>query len=205
MNNRIAKPLLAAAIAGALSSAVVHAAPITFRVGSASPAQQIAQVESNTDFETFTGRTDRVTGTITFDPARRTGSGTIEVDVASIDTGIPLRNEHMRDRSWLDAKQFPTIRFRVTNVRHTGGDRYQVTGDFTMKGVTRRITTMATVRHRPESEATRRAGFRGDVLQVQAAFPVRLADHNVTLPPPAVGKVAETVRVSVTVFAQSGV
>lgn len=66
-----------------------------------------------------------------------------------------MRNDRMRERGWLDAGQFPSNRFRVANVRETGGDCCEVAGDFAMKGVARRIAMMATVRHRPESDATR--------------------------------------------------
>lgn len=191
-------------VAATLLSSFAFAQAKTYRVGSGSPAQQLATVESDTEFETFTGRTEKVTGSLTFDPAKRTGSGRITVDAASIKTGIDLRDEHMRSADWLDTAKFPTITFETTEVRHIRGDQYRVTGRFTMHGVTRTITTTATVRHRPESDATRSAGFRGDVLRVAVNFNVKLADYGIVISPRARGKVAGTVRLNVVVFGQSG-
>jgi polyisoprenoid-binding protein YceI len=176
---------------------------VSYRIG-ARQTQQLATVESVTDFETFTGRTDKVTGSIRFDPAKRTGSAKIEIDVASIDTGIALRNEHMLAPNWMDATKHPKITFESTKIEHIEGDRYRVTGNFTMRGVTRPVTVEANVRRMPESQATRNAGFRGDVLQARANFSVKLADFGINPPAQATAKVAQTVRISVTIYGQTG-
>lgn len=181
-----------------------QAAPTTFKIGGGTPAQQIATVESVTDFETFTGRTDDVKGTLVFDPIKKTGSGSLQISVAKIDTGIPLRNEHMMAGQWLDAAKYPTINFETTSVKSMGGDRYSVTGKFTMKGVTKSLTTTATVKHLKASDATRKANFKGDVLQVKTSFKVKLSDFGITISGPATGKVSNTVTISTTVYAQSG-
>jgi polyisoprenoid-binding protein YceI len=176
-----------------------------FTIGtSGSEAQQIATVESRADFETFVGRTAKVTGKLTYDPKKRTGSGYIEVDANSIDTGIALRNDHMRSPQWLDTARFPTIRFETTNVQRINGDNFRVTGRFSLHGVTRTITVTARVRYLPESETTRRARFKGDVLHVDVSFPVKLSDYGIKISPAAVGKVSDTVTINVTAFASSG-
>lgn len=194
--------VLAALTIGAVASS--FAQPITFKVGAGRPSQQIALVESVTDFETFTARSDKVTGTVVFDPVRRTGSGKLSVSVASLDTGIATRDEHLRSSTWLDAEKYPTITFETTEVRHVRGDEYRVTGKFTLHGVTKTITVPVTAKYLKESDATRQAGFRGDVLQVKTTFKVNLSDYGITIPGPARGKVAETVTISVTAYAQSG-
>lgn len=180
------------------------AAPITFKIGAGRASQQIAQVESVSDFETFTARTAKVSGSILFDPEKRTGSGKIVVDVVSLDTGIEARNGHLQNPSWLDAAKYPEITFEATQVRHVRGDDYRVMGKFTLHGVTKAITVPVKVKHIKEGDATRKAGFRGDVLQVKASFSVKLADYGVMIPPVAQGKVGETVAVSVTTYGQSG-
>ena len=83
------------AIASLLSLALIGSAQTKkFTVGGGSPTQQLAQVESQTELETFTGRTSSVSGVISYDPSKKTGNGKITIDVASIDTGISLRNDH---------------------------------------------------------------------------------------------------------------
>jgi polyisoprenoid-binding protein YceI len=190
-------------LALAMSSAAVTAQTKTFKVGN-SPTHQLVQVESVTELETFTARTEKASGTITFDPAKKTGGGRITVDLASLDTGIALRNDHMRSPGWLDTAKHPSAVFEVTSVQARANNQFSVTGKFTLRGVTKTVTTTATVRHMKASPQTEKAGFKGDVLQVRASFPVKLSDYGVKISGPATGKVAETVRVSVTFYGQTG-
>jgi polyisoprenoid-binding protein YceI len=81
-------------------------------------------------------------------------SGTIQLDrqnverssveftiaAASIDTAVPDRDAHLRGADFFDAEKHPEITFSSTRVVPDGEDRFQVTGDLTMRGVTRQIT-----------------------------------------------------------------
>ncbi|MBL8066321.1 MAG: YceI family protein [Chthonomonadaceae bacterium] len=175
-----------------------------FVIGSGSPAQQLAQFESRTELETFTGRTEKVSGWINFDPAKKTGSGKIIVDVASISTGISLRDDHLRSPGWLDSAKFPTLVFQSTSTKSMGSGKYKVTGQITIKGVTKTVSANATLRHLVAGEKTKAAGFEGDVLQVRATFPIKLSDFGIKISGPATGKVSNTVDVTVTVYGQTG-
>jgi polyisoprenoid-binding protein YceI len=62
------------------------------------------------------------------------------VKVASIDTREPQRNAHLVSADFFDVEKFPEMVFQSTRVEHVGGDRYRVTGDLTIRGVTRPIT-----------------------------------------------------------------
>ena len=62
------------------------------------------------------------------------------VKVASIDTREPQRNAHLTSADFFEAEKFPEMVFQSTRVEHLGGDRYRVTGDLTIKDVTRPIT-----------------------------------------------------------------
>lgn len=195
--------LLAASSLPLILASSTSAAAVKFTVGNFQ-THQLAQVESETTLETFTGRTDKVTGAIQFDPKTRTGGGRIVVDAASIDTGIDLRNQHLRGEQWLDTDKSPQIVFETTKVQFVRGDTYRVTGKFTLRGVTKTLTADATVKHLKESDATRKAGFKGDVLQVKTAFPVKLSDFGIKISGPATGKVNNQVRIAITVYGQSG-
>lgn len=185
-----------------LAASLSVAQPRTFKVVTDKlEYRNLATVESVTDFETFTGRTPKVTGSLLFDLAKKTGSGTIAVDVASIDTGIALRNDHMRSAQWLDTEKHATIKFQTTKVSHVSGDKYRVTGQFTMRGVTKTVTTDATVRFRKNSAETKAAGFDGDVILLQTAFKVKLSDFGIKIPSQAAGKVANDVSISVKAYA----
>jgi polyisoprenoid-binding protein YceI len=85
----------------------------------------------------FTG----LQGRIQFDPADP-AAATIEatVDVNSINTGIDLRDDHLRSDDYFDAKNFPKIRFVSTKVSGGRSGEYKVTGNLTIKDVTKEIS-----------------------------------------------------------------
>ncbi len=175
----------------------------TFKVGG-TPTQQTVQVESETEVETFTAKTNKASGAIRFDPVKKTGSGSIRVEAATLDTGIAKRNEQLYGKEWLDVKKHPAIVFTATKVQHVKGDEYRVAGNFSMRGVTKAIAATASARYLRESEATRKAGLKGDVLQVKASFKILLADFGIKSPDAFITDFPNQVTVSVTLYAQTG-
>ncbi len=163
--------------------------------------RNIASIESVADFETFTGKTNSVSGSISFDPATKKGSGKIIIDPSTIDTGIPLRNEHMKSSGWLDTQKYPQIVFETIKVQPLRGDDYRVTGNFTLHGVTKKITTTVRLRYRAQGQATKLAGFSGDVVQLSTKFEISLNDYGIKIPAMSAGKVAKEVTVSLSTYA----
>ncbi len=87
------------------------------------------------------GKFDRTqSGTVTMDPAARTGSIEVVIDAGSIDTGDEKLNEHLRSPDFLDAKQYPTATFKSTSVQFTGDRPVSARGELTMRGVTHPVT-----------------------------------------------------------------
>lgn len=176
----------------------------SFEVGNPKFAyRNVATVESEGEFESFTGKTNSVTGNININMAKKNGSGVLEVDVASIDTGIPLRNEHMRSAGWLDADKFPTIKFATKGVKGFGNDFYSVPGTLTLHGISKPVTAKVRIRYRAASAQTKAAGFDGDVIQISTKFNIKLSDYGVNIPAMAKGKVAETVTIGFSGYAVS--
>jgi len=64
----------------------------------------------------------------------------ITIDVASIDTRNAQRDDHLRTNDFLDVATYPKITFTSTSIEHNGGTEFLVTGDLTIKGVTRSVT-----------------------------------------------------------------
>jgi len=94
-------------------------------------------------------------------------SGTIEVDrdhpekssvvatiqAASIDTANAKRDDHLRTADFFNVAKFPEITFKSSRVKRTGTNTGEITGDFTMHGVTRPITLKVELLGDPESAA----------------------------------------------------
>ena len=93
------------------------------------------------------------------DPAHSRVRGTAKV--ASIDTGSPDRDEHLKGPDFFDAERHPEITFASTRIESLGGPDYRVTGDLTIKGVTRPVTMEASVEGAGEDPwGTERVGIR---------------------------------------------
>jgi polyisoprenoid-binding protein YceI len=64
----------------------------------------------------------------------------VTIDVASVDTRVEQRDQHLRSPDFFDAEQFPKITFRSAKVDRVGDDRFEVVGDLTIRDVTRPVT-----------------------------------------------------------------
>ncbi|MFB7189318.1 YceI family protein [Streptomyces sp. NPDC056230] len=71
-------------------------------------------------------------------PANSTAS--IDVKIASVDTGIADRDGHLVSSDFFDAEKFPLMTFRSTQAEQLGGDAYRISGDLTIKDVTRPLS-----------------------------------------------------------------
>src|SRR5262249_50307046 len=60
--------------------------------------------------------------------------------VESIDTNNEDRNKHLKGPQFFNAKEFPTISFKSKKIKAAGKDSYEVTGDLTLRGVTKPLT-----------------------------------------------------------------
>lgn len=140
---------------------------------------------STTPFEDINGITTKLQGKVTFDVKNfvNTLKGEFEIPVASLKTGMEKMEKDLRSSSWLDADKYPIITFKITkvsSVKNLEPNKLsaEVTGNFTLHGVTREVTTRDTVKYLNESEATR-ARMPGDLLGVISSFSIHLSDFNV--------------------------
>jgi polyisoprenoid-binding protein YceI len=94
---------------------------------------------------TVTGKFKEFSGTISYDDKDITKSlvsGTIKT--ASLDTGVADRDNHLRSADFFDVEKNPEITFKSTKIEKSGDDA-TVTGDLTIKGVTKEVKFPATV------------------------------------------------------------
>lgn len=89
---------------------------------------------------TVRGHLGPVTGTATIDDGDITASSvTASVDVKGIDTRNQKRDDHLRSADFFDVARHPTLTFASKKVEQVGDGRYTVTGDLTLRGVTRQV------------------------------------------------------------------
>lgn len=151
-------------------SAPVEATDGTWTVGEGSYAgYRLEEVLRGQDV-TVTGRTEKVTGTVTVEDGSLTAAD-IEVDMASIATDQPPRDGYFRDQA-LQVATYPTATFTLTEPADVGdgATSVQLTGDLTIRDVTREVTVDAQV------------AASGDTVQVVGSVPVTFEDYGVEAP-----------------------
>lgn len=95
---------------------------------------------SHFGFSTFRGRFDKISGTITLDLAKKTGVADVTIDPASVSTGVDKLNEHLKSAEFLDVAKYPAITFKSKDFKFDGDKLTAVSGDLTIRGVTRPVT-----------------------------------------------------------------
>jgi len=89
---------------------------------------------------TVRGQFDTVGGQLELNEEDPTQSQiSIEIETASIDTRNEQRDAHLRSADFFDAENNPKITFTSGAIRSTGAGTYDVTGDLTIRGVTREV------------------------------------------------------------------
>jgi polyisoprenoid-binding protein YceI len=153
---------------------------------------------SKSAMETFTGKTRAVTGRLVLDPQALgdTLAIAVSVDMTRLETGIALRDRHMRENH-LHTERFPVATFEGARVVEGTGSllagqpcRLALDGTLTIHGVARRVTV-------PVELLRDAAG----TLRLTAEFPVALADHGIPRPKFLALKLGDVQRVSVSIVA----
>lgn len=132
----VIRPILASLAAAAAFPTL--AAPESYSVD---PRHTFPSFEvSHLGFSTQRGRFNKTTGKITLDREAKTGTVEIEIDAASVDSGLDKLEEHLRSEDFFNAAKYPTLTFKSTGMTFNSDKPASVTGDFTMLGVTRPVT-----------------------------------------------------------------
>jgi polyisoprenoid-binding protein YceI len=90
---------------------------------------------------TVRGRFNDVKTSGSVDPAHPESSSIeVTIDVASLNTNNPQRDNDLRSSYFLELDKYPTITFKSTKIEPGGEDTYTMTGDLTIKGKTKQVT-----------------------------------------------------------------
>ena len=126
-------------------------------------------------FAKVRGRFGAFSGKVDLDPADLTrGRVEVEIDAASIDTGVADRDDHLRSSDFLDVEHFPKLRFESTRVEKAGNDRYRIHGELTIRDVTREVVLDAEYGGRAKDPwGNQRAAFTATTSLERSDFGLR--------------------------------
>ena len=133
--------LLPAFALALLASQTTHATEYT----------QVQAAQSRIDFSyqqmgvKMDGRFKKFNAQLSFDPAKpATAKTSLEIELASIDTGTAEADQEVVGKPWFNAKVFPSAHFVSSGVKALGGNRYEVSGQLSIKGKTQDVVIPAT-------------------------------------------------------------
>lgn len=141
----------------------------------------IDAVHSNVEFSirhlmiaTVKGRFSDVAGTVVIDDADPTQSEIdVRIGVASIDTRVAQRDEHLRSADFFDVATFPTLTFKSRKVA-VDDNRLTVTGDLTIRGVSREVVLDVT------SHGQQKDPWGGERAGFEATGKIKRSDFGLT-------------------------
>lgn len=114
------------------------AAPESFTVD---PRHTFPSFEVNhLGFSTQRGRFNKSTGRITLDREAKAGTVEIEIEAASVDTGLDKLEEHLVGEDFFNVAKYPRMTFKSRSMSFNGDKPASVSGDFTLLGVTKPVT-----------------------------------------------------------------
>jgi polyisoprenoid-binding protein YceI len=154
--------------------------------------------ESKAEIETIIGTTNQASGSATLDGEKVNVA--ISVPVASLRTGIDLRDEHLRGDKFLEAAKFPAIEFTAAGTATKKGDLYGIEGTLKIRGIEKKLGVQIEAREIPADLAAKAKLGAGEWIRVRGSFEVKLGDFGIKIPEGGAAKLSETIQITVDLF-----
>ena len=140
---KILLPAAAAlAVAASLAAGAVQAKPVRYETD---PSHTFVTFEvKHFSTSTVRARFDTVDGALTLDREARKGKADIVIDMASVSSGVPDFDKHLKTADFFDVAKYPQARFVSEDFRFEGDKLTAVTGKLTMLGKTIPVTLRGT-------------------------------------------------------------
>jgi len=115
---------------------------------------------------------DKTSGKVVFDRDAKTGSAEVTIDATSINTGVALFNAQIQSEDFFDTARYPVITFKSSKMV-LNGDQMSLSGDLTIKGVTKPVTLAVT-----RFKCSPYTAIQGDTCLANATVTVKRSDFN---------------------------
>lgn len=140
---------LSLGLAVALASSVTLAAPVDYKIDPTHTATVFSW--NHFGFSTPSANFTDIQGTIKVDNAKPANSSVeVTIPLSSVNTNVPALDKEFQAEAWFNAAKYPNITFKSTKVETKDKKHFKITGDLTVKGVTKPVVLDAVLNKQGE-------------------------------------------------------
>ena len=164
---------LSLGLAVAAATTFTFAKPVAYQIDPTHTATVFSW--SHFGFSTPSANFSDIQGTINVDNAKPANSSVnVTIPLSSLNTNVKALDEHLKTADFFDAAKYPNITFKSTKVQPVGKNKYKITGDLTVKNVTKPVVLNAVLNKQGEHPMTKAQaiGFNATTSFDRSAFGV---------------------------------
>ncbi|MBJ8506134.1 polyisoprenoid-binding protein [Acinetobacter seifertii] len=136
-------------LAVALASTVTLAAPVDYKIDPTHTATVFSW--NHFGFSTPSANFSDIQGVIKVDNAKPANSSVnVTIPLSSVNTNVPALDKEFQQEAWFNAAKYPNITFKSTKVKTKDKKHFKITGDLTVKGVTKPVVLDAVLNKQGE-------------------------------------------------------
>ncbi|HCJ6510369.1 TPA: polyisoprenoid-binding protein [Acinetobacter baumannii] len=136
-------------LAVALASTVTLAVPVDYKIDPTHTATVFSW--NHFGFSTPSANFSDIQGVIKVDNAKPANSSVnVTIPLSSVNTNVPALDKEFQEEAWFNAAKYPNITFKSTKVETKDKKRFKITGDLTVKGITKPVVLDAVLNKQGE-------------------------------------------------------
>ena len=136
-------------LAVALASTVTLAAPVDYKIDPTHTATVFSW--NHFGFSTPSANFSDIQGVIKVDNAKPANSSVnVTIPLSSVNTNVPALDKEFQEEAWFNAAKYPKITFKSTKVEKKKKKHFKITGDLTVKGITKPVVLDAVLNKQGE-------------------------------------------------------
>ncbi|MBV6597630.1 polyisoprenoid-binding protein [Acinetobacter baumannii] len=140
---------LSFSLAVALASTVTLAAPVDYKIDPTHTATVFSW--NHFGFSTPSANFSDIQGVIKVDNAKPANSSVnVTIPLSSVNTNVPALDKEFQEEAWFNAAKYPNITFKSTKVETKDKKHFKITGDLTVKGITKPVVLDAVLNKQGE-------------------------------------------------------